>query len=110
VSPRAQNVVRRGSAAAARTVWSRICRQTLADVNGLMFMIQQLLMWDVERAESGGRDPGRFGHRLERRGNPEHKWNRRVRVGNRRQATGDSVNADLLANAIRDVRLSNADP
>jgi hypothetical protein len=50
VSPRAQNVVRRGSAAAARTVWSRICRQTLADVNGLMFMIQQLLMWDVERS------------------------------------------------------------
>jgi HK97 family phage major capsid protein len=85
-------------------VWNRISRQTLADVPGLGASIQALLQWDVERRLedeilAGNGTGGNMLGILNTSG-----------IGASASATGDSVNSDLVANARRDVLLSNADP
>ena len=83
-------------------VWSHISRQTLADVPGLAASINSLLSWDVEqRLEAQMLGGDGVGQNMKGILNTSG-------IGAAASGVGDSVNADLVANAIRDVTLSNA--
>jgi HK97 family phage major capsid protein len=89
--------------AVTMAVWAHISRQTLADVPALASSIDNLLRWDVEqKLESqmlnGTGTGGTLLGILNTTG-----------IGVSASGTGDSVNADLVANAKRDVQLSNAE-
>ena len=85
-------------------VWSHLSRQTLADVPGLANSIDQLLRWDVEqRLEAEMLNGNGTGANMRGILNTSG-------IGASASGTGDSVNADLVANARRDVSLANAEP
>jgi hypothetical protein len=85
-------------------VWGHMSRQTMADVGGLYATVEELLRWDVEQKLelqilSGAGGTTAILGILNTSG-----------IGATASGVGDSVNSDLVANAKRDVRLSNAQP